>query len=895
MFLMRIQSSAQLPGILRLAIAAFAVAAAVNCRAAASTATGPRQPTIVLNGEWSVTALPLDTRDEPGYATFAASDAERLPAKVPGEIHLDLMRAGRMEDPAISDNARTKSRWPEEHSWWYQKEFSVPREFLQQMEQTLVVGGIDLCGQVFVNGKLVGSTKDAFTAFAFDVSGILKEGANELVVRVTSGTEMVPPGNTGTLFKDLYALRNFEQRRLLRKPAYSYGWDWCDPLPNIGITGDVRLEGRSNVVIRDLRMDTVIEDGKVSLEGLATLENLHPWKEIPATLELRLDPPHGAPIEETIPFSGQLGRSTMKCRIGVPDPQLWWPNGMGEQTLYRLSARILCGGKETDRLQRSIGLRTIDIDRSPLPNGSRFAFRINGQRMFARGGNWAPADLIPARIGAERYQALITEAKKANFNMFRVNGVGLYESDAFYDACDRAGILVWQDFTFSYAEFPDSDPEFVALVRREAESQVKRLRHHPSLALWCGNNECIWLLVGGQKDPAKARKVGGAHLYYDVLPEICRVHDPVRSYWPGSPAGGDVPNSENAGDCHWWVDFTMSRDMNSRIRTEVVDNCRARFVSEYGIIGPPNIASVREFLNPDEISLESEPWKIHVNPNEQGTTRAGIEYHYGKNGAFTLPQFLLYGQMFQAVMQGGALEALRFRKDDPLDECSGALIWSYNDTWGETGWSIIDHYLRRKASYYWFRRAAAPVKVIVRPRGAELVTRVVNDTLHSYAAVFRTGWMRVDGTARDMREHRVEVPANGMVEIAREVVPSASEKNPQEWLYAATMSGDGIPNDQAIWLLEPRRKLTLSPPEINATVHGSTLEVSSSVYCHAVHLVDDGTGVLADNFVDLLPGVPIRIAITAPTKSGTYSLAAVMPLTSHNKSAPIRQDSGGAD
>ena len=280
------------------------------------------------------------------------------------------------------------------------------------------------------------------------------------------------------------------------------------------------------------------------------------------------------------------------------------------------------------------------------------------------------------------------------------------------------------------------------------------------------------------------------------------------------------------------------------------------------------------------MSLESEAWKIHTNSIEGGTITAGIAHHYGtgNDGPLSLPQFVLYGQMFQAMMQGGVLDGLRFRKDDPDDDCQGALVWSYNDCWGETGWSIIDHYLRRKASYYWFKRAAAPVKVIVRPRGDELVTRVVNDTLAAHEAAVSVGWMRLDGRAREMRDIRVTIPANGMMEIARDALPEAAERDPQEWLYAAVMRGEGIPEDQAIWLLAPHRELALAKPSISVSKQDGKLEVSSDVYCHAVHLEDEGREVIDDNYFDLLPGVPVRVAVMTPTDSGTYRLAAVMPL-----------------
>jgi beta-mannosidase len=227
--------------------------------------------------------------------------------------------------------------------------------------------------------------------------------------------------------------------------------------------------------------------------------------------------------------------------------------------------------------------------------------------------------------------------------------------------------------------------------------------------------------------------------------------------------------------------------------------------------------------------------------------------------------------------QGRILEALRFRKDDPKDDCQGALMWSYNDTWGEVGWSIIDHYARRKASYYAVRRAAAPVKVLVRSRGQHLVTRVVNDTLKPYRAAVQYGWMRLDGRARELQRRAIAIPANGAIEVARVPLPDSTQRNPKEWLFAAMLTGEGIPDDQAIWLLAPHRDLALAQPKISTSVNNDTLIISSPVYCHGVHLEDGGHEVVQDNYFDLLPGIPRRISIILPSK--TYRLEAALPVS----------------
>jgi len=842
---------------------------------------------VCLNGRWTAYRMRLTEVGEEGYRHFVELTEEPLIVEVPGEIHLDLMRVGQMEDPDVSDNAQSSCRWPEQYSWWYRRSFEVSADFLQQGRQEIVFEGIDLYGQIFLNGKLIGKTKNAFAAARFDIRRWMRAGKNELVVRVTSGMELPRPPNfpslswSASVSNAIYASRSYvsEGRRFLRKPAYSaYGWDFCDALPNVGICGGVRLEARSCIVIDYVRLDTIIVGGKVSLDGEIWLENLHPWREESVLLEVCVEPPTGAALIKRITVGVPGGRFVVPCRIEISDPQLWWPNGMGEQPLYVLTLKALCDDREVDRCVQRLGLRTVKLDRAPLDEGSRFCFKVNGQDVFCKGANWAPPDLVPSRMTAAHYRQLISDAKQAHFTMLRVNGVGLYEREEFYDACDQAGILVWQDFAFSCALYPQDDPEFRETVGNEARHAIRRLRHHPSLALWCGNNECAWTMAikcGGECP----EEYSSLHTYNDLLPNVCHRLDPIRPYWPGSPAGGSDPNDPLSGDYHWWgegEDFFGPEDR--RMSHDAADRCRARFVSEYGVIGPASKRSVECFLKPHERTPGSVGWKIHTNVFAGDRVEAGIRNHYGDPQRLSWEQYILYGQMFQAQLQGRAVDAMRFRKHDPVDDCQGVLVWSYNDTWGEIGWSIVDHYGRRKPSYYWYKRSAAPVKILVRSRGAELVTRVVNDTLNVYDATVRCGWMRVDGQSAELLNRTIIVPANGMVEVARTPLPSASELDPRHWLYAAILTGEGFSDDQAIWLLAPYVDIEAPCPMVSTRVDGDVLEVSSPVYCHGVHLEDDDREPLADNYFDLLPGIPRRIPLISPTEGWNHKLKAVAPI-----------------
>ena len=855
--------------------------------------------TINLNGDWLVHAEDFGCIGEAGLDRILQVQEGWLTALVPGEIHLDLMRAGQMPEPSVSTNM-PECRWPETKSWWYRTSFVLDEDFLQHERQELVFDGLDLYAQVFVNGNQVGESANALVPVVFDVKRLLKNGSNELVVRLTAGSELAKdetPTGQGKEWKpnsaasgaipnpmgmgDLYSHRGWPGRKWLRKPQFSYGWDWVDALPNIGIWRGVRLEGRIHAILHDLRLATMLKDGRVLLEMEAVVENLHPWSERVCELLLEIQPPDQGPlIRQRYPLDALPGRNIIEDTFEIPEAKLWWPNGMGKQSLYQVIAKVLDkAGTICDHRQFSIGLRTIEIDRSPLAEGSRFCFRVNGQEMFCRGANIGPHDAILARISDAKYEALVAEAKNAHMNMIRINGCSIFEPPVFYEACDRAGILIWHDFLLTDITYPEEDQTFCESVRTEIETAIRRLRHHPCIALWCGNNENTWFFSMINQDRTIPYDIGGQKLYYQVIPDICRRLDPQRPYWPSSPCGGEDPNSELDGNCHWWFPFFMNADINRRIRHEVFDECRARFVTEYGVIGPCHLDSISEYLLPEEMQPGSKAWQMHTNTTEKGTVLAAIRLHYADSEKLTIPEYVLYGQMFQAIIHGHAMEALRFRKNDPLDDCQGALIWSYSDCWGETGWSILDYYLRRKVSYYWFRRACAPVKVIVRRRGESLITRLVNDTLQSFTGCMEYGWWRLDGSERDVQAKPVVIAANSMQAVSAEDV--TNERDPHQWLYAAVLYPEqGQTIDQSIWLMLPHRELALASPEILVTQQADGwMEVSSPVYCHAVHTEDHGREVLSDNWFDLLPGVAKRLRIVqhTPLEEITFTAVTGMP------------------
>jgi beta-mannosidase len=564
--------------------------------------------------------------------------------------------------------------------------------------------------------------------------------------------------------------------------------------------------------------------------------------------------------------------------LDVADPKLWWPNGMGAQPLYMLEAVVDADGAPRDQWTRAIGLRTVAIDRSPLPEGHRFVIRVNGQEVFCRGGNWVPADGILARVSAQRLEHLVAEAAEANLNMLRIWGGGIYEADAFYNACDRRGVLVWHDFMYAVTP-PDDRKEYRDLARDEAETVIRRLRHHPSIALWCANNEQTWGFSEWWGNytleyPHKDLKIDGRHVFSRILPQACLELDPERPYWPGSPAGGNRPNDHIEGDCHYWK--SLHKDVEQRISHELYDTCRGRFISEYGFVGASNLDSVRTWLRPDELDRKHRAWITHSNQFERNTTEVAIERFYADLNGLPLERYVRLSQLFQATMLGRTMDAFRFRKHDPVDDCAGALIWMWNDAWGENGWTPIDYCLRRKIGWYWLRRACLPVRAIVRRRGDELVVRAVNDTLAPHDATVHAGWLRADGCASEVAARALTMPANGMTEIVRSPVPAPEHRPHDEWIYATWLTGEGIETAPSIWTLVAHRRLKTGDPRISVTVAGSRITLTAAAYAHGVGHDDRGARLFSDNWFDLLPGLSHTIACHGTVPEGLVFAPAAM-------------------
>jgi len=537
----------------------------------------------------------------------------------------------------------------------------------------------------------------------------------------------------------------------------------------------------------------------------------------------------------------------------VKDPQYWWPNGMGDQPLYTVQAQLSVGKVKTAYRPVKVGLRFVELDTQ-----EKFAFVINGKKVFAKGANWIPADTIYARVTAERYDRLVLEAKKANFNMLRAWGGGLYEPEAFYEACDRYGIMVWQDFMFACAAYPDHEEAFCREAEKEAEFQTRRLRNHPSVVLWSGNNECSWGLV----DWWKITGEGGYYLYNYLLPAIVERNCPEIPYWNGSPYGGSTPNCCEAGDRHHWNDCMMNPEMIKRITPEEYDLCTSKFISEYGYIGAPCKETVETYLDGAPFDRKGEVWQHHNNTFEKDTVDAGINKHYADPAGISLDDYFLYSGLTQGLMYGYSLDSFRFRSD-----CHGGLFWMYEDCWGEVGWTVIDYYLRRKISWYFVRRAFSPVRLILREQQGKILVMMANDTQKEIKGALEFGRVGLDGKGAKVSTKMFKCPPLSRTCIAT-FKRDQADVTKNLWIARVKKSAEILP---AIFRATDFRQLQTSEPAFSVKVVKAgkglwDITVGSDVFAHAVQLNLPKNAEPTDNYFDLLPGESRTVRVLA---SGT--------------------------
>ncbi len=780
---------------------------------------------------------------------------EWLPASVPGEVYTDLLAAGRIPDPFVGMN-ETAVGWVAEQDWEYRREFIVTADLLAQERVTLVCTGLDTLAELTLNGHPLGTADNMFRTYRWEVKPWLVEGANTLTIVFRSPTA--------------WTRRRYAERPLpaamnrgaayLRKAQYHFGWDWGPVLPTCGIWRDIYLEAASVARLADVRLRQHHRAGQVEIEATVTLERI---SDLPCRVMITVFSPTAEVVGQTIAFPAG---ASVTARIPVPDPQLWWPAGYGEQPLYKVEVVVrpdlrspVPAADLIDSASYTIGLRTVELRREPDAWGQSFTFAVNGVPIFARGANWIPADAFPTRVSAERLDRLIGSVAAANMNMLRVWGGGYYESDTFYDLCDRRGILVWQDFMFACAVYPLDDPEFVENVRAEVAQTVRRLRHHACLALWCGNNEIeVMWPVFRIRQPAVGRLAAAhADFFTRLLPGWVQAEDGDRPYWPGSPSSGGfltqvgaTPNADSHGDTHLWnVWHGLQPPEHFRSRP-------TRFCSEFGLESLPPLETVAAFAGAPDRHLHSPTLRHH-----QRSPGGNDKMLYYLTDRFPVPSdfadLVYLTQIVQA--EGVRIGVEQWRRNRP--RCMGALYWQLNDCWPALSWSSLDYFGRWKALHYAARRFNAAVALSLEVVGHRVTACLSNETRHSWRGVLRWSLETFAGEVVEGGEEPAAAAPLTAAPLRRfDFAGRLRERDRRNLVFVAELWQGESQIGRQIALFAAERDLRLPDPGLTAEVMAGTsddemvIAVRSRALARFVMLALAGADVVfSDNFFDL-PG-----------------------------------------
>jgi len=747
-----------------------------------------------LNGTWKLRDFTPGQGLEAGAHLMAYNDTNWHPASVPGDVHTALVEIGRLAPLFYNMNVET-CQWVERQEWWYRTTFEAPAgKEDSKARYVLTFDGLDTLATVYLNGAEIGSHRNMFIAATFDVTEHLRlSERNMLAVRLDPVAESIGKREIeGLVLSKVEGQWGRNPERVwVRKAQCNFGWDWAPRLVSVGIWQGVTLRRYVGARLGGVFFKTTTISPQAA-EATVVVE-VERWADVPdlgASISLSRGQQR---LTDRVP----LINGRVEASFTIPDPALWWTHDLGEPALYELEVALRASGKTLDTHCEQVGIRTIEVDQSPDPDepGTRFfTFVLNGVKLFAKGANWIPADSLVAQVDEARYRDLLKLAVEANMNMLRVWGGGIYEKDVFYRLCDELGILIWQDFMFACALYPDEAP-FMAEVEREAEAVVRRLRNRPCLALWSGNNENDWIddMHNWQRP---GRDFPGKKIYHELLPPIVERLDGTRLFWPSSPYGGNDHNSAEEGDRHNWQVWhgtlfprrfgeEPKRDLSpTGISYRHYAEDPARFISEFGMHAAPVLETLRRNVPATALHLDS-PELLYRNkdePKDKGDLL--MLAHTGLPNS--LQEYLDFSMICQAEGLKFGIEHYRRRKF----HCSGTLFWQLNDCWPGLSWSVLDYYLFPKAGYFYAKRAYAPVLASFKGEVDGVSLWITNDTLEDLVDTVTVFHGDFSGHKRYEEVLEVRVPANASVKVRNLSFDELDIEDPrQEYLAVRSRSG----------------------------------------------------------------------------------------------------------
>lgn len=820
----------------------------------------PAEYVLSLGDGWTLT----------GIDTFTAG----VPATVPGTVHTDLLANDLIPDPFWRDN-ELKLQWVGEEDWRYSTSFTAGSELMEKEQVDLVFHGLDTYAEVRLNGTTVLTADNMFRRWQVEVGGFLLEGANHLEVLFRSP---LPPAleARASLPYELPAGNDRgdpPSRVFTRKAAYHYGWDWGPRLITAGIWRPVQLKGWSGGHITDVQIVTdSIRGDRAFLQAVVEVEVTEAEAERRAAandipVRLSLSSPADAFPEVAVHFPVTTNRNQVRIPFQIQDPQRWWPTGLGAAHLYTARTELQVGYR-THTVHQRFGIRTVELVTEADPIGESFYFRVNGSPVFMKGANVIPLDHFSPRVQEEDYRRLFEDVARANMNMLRVWGGGIYETDTFYDLADEFGVLIWQDFMFANGMYP-GDSAFLASVEAEARDQVRRLRNHPSLALWCGNNEMDeawhnWGWARSYSTPEDSASVWGSYgaIFHGILPDVVAEGDPGRPYWPSSPSlGWGNLESLTRGDSHYWGVWHGQEPF------EVFREKLPRFMSEYGFQAIPVLETVAEFTEEADRFLSNPILLVHQKHpigNQIITEYMARDYPVPTDFA----DLVYVSQLLQARGMRMAFEAHR----RAMPRTMGTLYWQLNDTWPVISWSGRDYFGRWKALHYAAREAFSPVMVSPVVDGDSVEVWVINDQPDLVRGRLDLQLLRFDGEV--LWEDGIDVSAgpNLSSRAWAETLEELPAFDPKQTVMTARFAGApearlffARPKELAVGAPAIRIQVQTPSPEELAGERWLRVILESDYLAKDVFLRLDPEPPLQphfeDNYLDLLPGRPRSVRL----------------------------------
>lgn len=773
-----------------------------------------------LNGEW----------------IMEQQNGERTKGQIPGSVYSFLLDAGKMENPHVGENELSALALMEE-DYSFETTFDTGEEILAQEHQAIVFDGIDTLAEVSLNGTVLGRADNFFRRWEWDVTGLLQESGNVLRVDLDSPLRYIREKDAEQHFGgSRHAMKGFPQ---IRKPHCMFGWDWGPRLPDAGIWKDVTLIGFGKARLEDVSIEQDHSDG-VSVTVTAKASG--------GELEISLMTPEGEvfSLENGTPYK-------------VKNPQLWWPNGLGDQPLYTVTVQLKENGELLEESKKRIGLRTLTIHREKDEWGESFAHEVNGIRFFGMGANYIPEDNVVSRITPERTRRLLEDSKACHFNVIRVWGGGWYPNDFFYDLCDELGLVVWQDMMYACANYNLTD-EFEESITAETVENVRRIRHHACLGLWCGNNEMEWLANDKKYDGNDVTKAYYIRMFEQIIPKILKKEDPHTYYWPSSPSSGgsfDEPNSPYRGDVHNWEVW------HSGVPFSEYRKYCFRYLSEFGFQSFPCLQTVAGFAEKKDWNVFSRVMERHQ--RNEGANGKILQY---------LSMTYLYPSTFENLLYASQLlqaDAIRygvehFRRN--RGQCMGAIYWQLNDIWPVASWASLDYHGRWKALHYVARRFFAPIMLSCKEE-CEVTTKtsivmesdkdintaqlcVANETKQDFTGT--VSWSLRDAGSRVICRGEEEVCTKAFSSHWLAEMDFSDTDYLENHLTFALTGADGVVSEGSVLFTAPKH-YHFRDPELKVTRQGDLLTVEAKNYARSVELYSENADVvLSDNFFDMEAG-----------------------------------------